>query len=784
LSGVSSTVEPEPPGVGPSVLARLVVAMVIAGVVTGALGSWFIARSAGRALKSEIDLQNEGLSTSLASRLDDRIQTRINILQTVATRENLEQVGSAAQSELNVVMKSAPAIDRLLLYDANGVPVAASSGSRLIAPESVTGRVDLVNELTPGGSRTSLIEDGSPMMEIAVTIQNPPGTVRGVLVAELPLDEVAGPLEELQAGGSRIAFLVKEDGTILVHPERDRVVRGEFLDAPGAGAVPNGSFSGRGSDQVRYLFAAAPSSILPVKVVVRQREADAFASVSASTRNLSMILLAVMVVTVLTVAVVGRFLLAPLRAMAEAARSIGRGERGARITVGGYGEVGLLGRELNRMAEALELRIAELEERKAAEVALREESRLAETLFNVGTVLTAELELEEVVQAVTDIATELTGAQFGAFFYNVVDHEGESYMLYSLAGVDREAFANFPMPRNTDVFGPTFRGERTVRSDDITKAPHYGRNEPYYGMPEGHLPVRSYLAVSVVSRRGEVLGGLFFGHEEVGVFTEGHERLTEGVAAQAAVAIENARLYAAQRSAAEMLQRSLLPATLPVLPGMELAARYLPAEQGVEVGGDWYDVIVLPSGEVAVVVGDVVGRGLPAAGIMGQLCHAVRAYAVEDSAPGAVLARLNQFLQNAGVEEQFATVIFAVVDTERRTLRVANAGHPPPLRLNPDGSACFFEQESGLPIGALPGSVYEETEISLPVGSRLVLYTDGLVEDRNMALSEGLERLRQAAAEAPSGIEEFCDFVVDRLAQGRDVQDDIALLAIGPVPVP
>ncbi|HEX2178913.1 MAG TPA: SpoIIE family protein phosphatase [Actinomycetota bacterium] len=773
--------ELEPPGPGPSVLARLVVAMVIAGVVTGALGSWLIARSAGRALKSEIDLQNEALSTSLATRLDDRIDTRISILRTVATRAGIEEMGESAQSELNVVLKALPEIDRLLLYDIHGVPVAASSATRLVTPESVAARPDLVNEMAPGAVKASLIEGQVPMVELAVAVQNPPGTVLGVLVAELPLDEVASHLEELQTGESRIAFLVQQDGKILVHPERDRVVSGERLDPPGIGTVPNGSFSGRGADQVRYLFAGAPSTTLPVSVVVRQGESEALASVSASTRNLSLILLAVMVVTVVTVAVVGRLLLAPLRSMVEAARSIGRGEKGARIKVRGYGEVGRLGRELNRMAEALELRIAELEERKVAEVALREQSRLAETLFNVGTVLTAELDLEEVVQAVTNIATDLTGAQFGAFFYNVIDRHGESYMLYSLAGVDREAFSSFPMPRNTDVFGPTFRGERTVRSDDITKDPHYGRNEPYHGMPEGHLPVRSYLAVPVVSRRGEVLGGLFFGHEVVGVFTEGHERLTEGIAAQAAVAIENARLYAAQRSAAETLQRSLLPATLPVLPGIELAARYLPAEPGVEVGGDWYDVITLPNGKVAVVVGDVVGRGIPAAGIMGQLCHAVRAYAVEDPAPGSVLARLNRFLCDTGVEEQFATVVFAVFDPEGGTLRFANAGHPPPLRLNPEGTACLIERETGLPIGALPGSEYDEEEINLPPGSRLVLYTDGLVEDRNMALNEGLERLRLAATEAPSVIEAFCDYVADRLTEGRDVQDDIAILAVGPV---
>jgi PAS domain S-box-containing protein len=166
-----------------------------------------------------------------------------------------------------------------------------------------------------------------------------------------------------------------------------------------------------------------------------------------------------------------------------------------------------------------------------------------ETLNRIGRTLTAELDLERVVQAVTDAATGVSGAQFGAFFYNRKNEAGESYMLYALSGVPREAFARFPMPRNTAVFEKTFKGEGTLRSDDITKDPRYGRSGPHHGMPPGHLPVRSYLAVPVVSRSGEVHGGLFFGHPEPGVFTERAERLVQGIASQAAIAIDNARLY-------------------------------------------------------------------------------------------------------------------------------------------------------------------------------------------------------------------------------------------------
>jgi PAS domain S-box-containing protein len=180
---------------------------------------------------------------------------------------------------------------------------------------------------------------------------------------------------------------------------------------------------------------------------------------------------------------------------------------------------------------------------RAAERALRDEAHATETLNAVCKALSAELDLERVVQIATDAATELSGAAFGAFFYNVQERGQEAYWLYTLSGISRDQFQGFPMPRATAVFGPTFRGEGVVRSDDIRLDPRYGLSAPYNGMPPGHLPVCSYLAVPVVSRDGSVIGGLFFGHSKTGIFTERSERLVAGIAAQAAIAIDNARLY-------------------------------------------------------------------------------------------------------------------------------------------------------------------------------------------------------------------------------------------------
>ena len=182
-------------------------------------------------------------------------------------------------------------------------------------------------------------------------------------------------------------------------------------------------------------------------------------------------------------------------------------------------------------------------ERKAGEARLARQAEHLAQLNRVAHTVSQDLDLERIVDAVTEIGVELSGARFGAFFYNIEDGEGGSYQLFSLAGAPREAFERFGMPRNTAVFEPTFRGEAILRSDDIRADPRYGDNAPHAGMPEGHLPVVSYLAVPVVSRSGKVHGGLFFGHDQPAMFSAEIENLVAAVAAQAAVAMDNAQLH-------------------------------------------------------------------------------------------------------------------------------------------------------------------------------------------------------------------------------------------------
>ncbi|WP_035304474.1 ATP-binding SpoIIE family protein phosphatase [Actinokineospora inagensis] len=404
---------------------------------------------------------------------------------------------------------------------------------------------------------------------------------------------------------------------------------------------------------------------------------------------------------------------------------------------------------------------------------LRAEAELVDSLQVVGRRLTAQLDLDALVQDATDAATKATGAAFGAFFYNLIDSYGESYTLFTLSGVPRSAFERFPMPRNTKVFAPTFNGTGTTRSPDILNDPRYGHNPPYRGMPDGHLPVRSYLAVSVVSpSSGEVLGGFFFGHPEPGQFTERHEQLAEGIAGYSAIALDNARLFARQRTMATELARSMLP-TIPPTPGLRVISRYLPAATGAEVGGDWFDVVSLPVGRTAFVIGDVAGRGVAAAAVMGQIRTAVRSYALLDLPPSEVLRNTSE-LAMATPDADFITCLYAVHDPADNTLTFSSAGHLPAIYLSPEGTPTLVAETMGMPLGV--GTTFTQQQIAFPLGARLALYTDGLVETRHGHLDDRIAKLAQSLRDLPAE-DEALDTLITGLTDGAH-DDDVAFLYI------
>jgi PAS domain S-box-containing protein len=231
-----------------------------------------------------------------------------------------------------------------------------------------------------------------------------------------------------------------------------------------------------------------------------------------------------------------------------------------------------------------------------------------------------------------------------------------------------------------------------------------------------------------------------------------------------------------EHEAAETLQRSLLPERLPSLEGIELAARYLPAGAGAAIGGDWYDALELDDGRVAVVVGDVVGHGLRAAATMGQLRNAFRAYGLVESSPAEVMSRVNRLIAS-GDEGAMATVLYLVLDRDRGEVVFTSAGHPPPLVLGP-GESRFLEGGRSVPVGAADPVAFREARASLPPGATLLLYTDGLVERRDVPLTDRLAELAGAVGPADAELEQLCDRVLSGVLGAREPADDVALLAV------
>ncbi|MFD7506328.1 SpoIIE family protein phosphatase [Streptomyces sp. NPDC059850] len=321
------------------------------------------------------------------------------------------------------------------------------------------------------------------------------------------------------------------------------------------------------------------------------------------------------------------------------------------------------------------------------------------------------------------------------------------------------------------------------------------------GMELGAM-LQSTLLVPMVARDTVVGLAQFSRTKGSEPFGERDRALAVELAARAAVSIDNARLYRREHERALILQRSLLPPGDPEAAGLDIACRYLPGNAATEVGGDWFDVIELPGHRTALVVGDVMGRGLRAAVAMGELRTAVRTLALLDLEPAEVLSALDEIARGLGApggspssaraagrsadgssdlsEVYLATCVYAVYDPVTRRCTFANAGHLPPALVEPGDGALLMEVPPGMPLG-VGGEPFEEIEVELPDGALLALYTDGLVESRDQALDEGLQELRTAlstheGADSPdSSLEDICDHVLSSLDTHHG-EDDIALL--------
>ena len=387
--------------------------------------------------------------------------------------------------------------------------------------------------------------------------------------------------------------------------------------------------------------------------------------------------------------------------------------------------------------------------------------------------LSGSLTQRDVAEVVVDALVHVAGANAAALSIVVEERQLQRKLFWR--GYEAEAQESWlEIPLEAPTPGNQALRTRSVVFYDSLDALRLDFPEAAENMRSaGH---ESFLFVPLVA--GGSTRGLVVTSWADRVALSGEDRaFIETLANQAAQALDRARHFESERTIAETLQRSVLPATLPRVESLQLAARYLPGTDEVDVGGDWFDAMLLSNGRLGLAVGDVVGKGVQAAATMAQLRNALRAFALDQMKPSSTMTRLNRLTDELS-ESTFATVVYAVLDPDTGVCRFTCAGHPPPLVVHPDGRAEYLEGGRGLPLGTSPDVRYRQQTVELPVGSTLILYTDGLVERRSEPIDEGLERLREAAEEASGEPERIVEHIIERLVGSGGRRDDIAVLAV------
>ncbi|ONK12481.1 GAF domain-containing SpoIIE family protein phosphatase [Streptomyces sp. MP131-18] len=387
--------------------------------------------------------------------------------------------------------------------------------------------------------------------------------------------------------------------------------------------------------------------------------------------------------------------------------------------------------------------------------------------------ISSELELPAVLRRIVSTAMELVGARYGAM--GVLDERGEELAEFIPLGLGTEelnALSGVELPRGRGLLGHLIHHPEPLRVSDISS------HQESAGFPRGHPPMRRLLGVAI-SVRGQVYGNLYLTDRRDGApFDEHDEGVIRALAGTAGVAIEHARLYQRVRASAETFQRLLLPKLLDLHP-FRAATVYRPASEPDQLGGDWYDALLLPDGACVAVIGDVQGHDLRAAAAMSRTRSKLRALCLTlPASPGAVLSQLDTIMRTVG-EELMTTACLARIEPAENAwrLRWSNAGHLPPLLLRPDGQARYLDAEPGVPLGVDPGVDRPEHVQALPWGATVLLYTDGLVERPSQSLDRGLDALARTVSEhAGESLDELCRAVVE--AHAGEGLDDIALLAL------
>ncbi|WP_433288120.1 PP2C family protein-serine/threonine phosphatase [Pseudonocardia sp. CA-142604] len=374
----------------------------------------------------------------------------------------------------------------------------------------------------------------------------------------------------------------------------------------------------------------------------------------------------------------------------------------------------------------------------------------------------AHLDVEDLLTALLERVRLLLDVDTAAVL--LLDPSGSQLVATAAQGIEEEVQQGVRIPLGKGFAGRIAAEKQPVILDEVNA----GNVQNPLLLRRG---IRSLLGVPLLNE-GRVLGVLHVGSLHPRRFTEEDSHLLQLVGDRVALATQ-ARLSHTDRTAAAALQRSLLPAALPSLPGLEFAARYVPGDGSM--GGDWYDVFALPSGRLCLVMGDVAGSGLTAAVTMGRLRTVVRACALELDDPALMIAKVDEHIRHFE-PRTMATVLCATLEPDNESLLISTAGHPPPAVARPDADAELLEVHHDLPLGVEPSWPRHTTATRLTPGSSICFYTDGLVERRGESLDDGFDRLRQAMT--TDRAERLCAVIMAQLVGRDQAYDDIAILTV------
>jgi GAF domain-containing protein/anti-sigma regulatory factor (Ser/Thr protein kinase) len=405
------------------------------------------------------------------------------------------------------------------------------------------------------------------------------------------------------------------------------------------------------------------------------------------------------------------------------------------------------------------------ESERTARAAAERQAHELRQLQEISGVALGRLSLdEEVLPGMLERIRDVMAADTAAIL--LLSPEGDELVARAALGLEEEVERGVRIPLGRGFAGRIAEQREPVLLEDVEHGDVVNPLLREKGM-------KSLLGVPLIVDEERVVGVLHVGSLTPRSFTTAEVALLERAADLIGLAVDRAR----QHNVAELLQRALLPAGLPPIPSLSLAARYLPGADDSHVGGDWYDVVALPHGRVGIAIGDVVSRGVRAAAVMGQIRTALRAYALDGDGPGPVLDRLDRLVRGLD-EREMATVAYLVFDPADLTLRLSLAGHPPPLVVAADGAVRRLDGVRSRPIGVAAARRFEETTEQLARGDTVILYTDGLVERRGVSIEDGLAELERVVTTlAGAGAEEVCDRLL-ALAESAAVADDVAVLSM------